>query len=101
MPLETKTTIPSGSMSTGAAVVTNSVSLIVVKTDRNSLLLRNIGTVDCYIGLSTVTVPVVGSASILSGFLLKKDETIVLDRTIGAIYGITASSSTTVSYLIE
>ncbi len=89
-------------MATSTTISTNQVSVdstaggTVIKSanlSRRSIVIRNIGTVDMFIGASGLTTT--------TGFSVRAGESISLDRNTAAIYGITASSSTTVGYLEE
>lgn len=87
-------TAVSTAFSTDQKTITSTATLIVASNSiRKSILIRNIGAVDIYIGTSAVTTA--------NGFLLKANESIGLDRNTAAIYGRTASTSGTVSILEE
>jgi len=90
------TTATSSTITTGQVTVDTTVGGIVIKASnasRRSIIIRNQGTVDMYIGPSGVTST--------SGLLIKAGESITLDRNTAAIYGIVASTSTTAGYLEE
>lgn len=81
----------------GQVTVDNTATLIAAAGGRVSITLRNTGANDVYIGLSST----VGTDN---GFLLQAStkESITLDRTTSAIYGICGGAdNTTVSYLKE
>ena len=87
-------TAVASSFTTGQVSVTTSATQIVASnSSRRSVIIRNQGGTDMYIGGSTVTTS--------NGLLLKASETITLDRNTAAIYGVVASGSTTAGYLQE
>ncbi|MCL6577989.1 MAG: hypothetical protein K6T73_01200 [Candidatus Bathyarchaeota archaeon] len=87
-------TTTSSSITADQVVVGESATVIVqANANRRSVIIRNQGSTDMYIGGSEVTSS--------TGLLIKPDEAIVLDRTTAAIYGSTLSGSTTVGYLEE
>lgn len=67
-------------------------ALVAADSTRFVLVLRNIGTTDCYIGPSGVTTS--------TGMLLKVGETFIDDKTTAAYYGITASGTATLRRLV-
>jgi len=71
------------------------ILIIAANANRKSVIIRNLGADDMYVGpTATLTTA--------TGMLVKMDESIVLDRTTAAIYGITAAAgSTTVAYIEE
>lgn len=84
----------SSTITTSQIVVSNSATLIkALNTSRQSIMIRNLGSVGVYIGASGVTTTI--------GILLNQYDTITLDKNTAAIYGITSSSTSTVSYLEE
>jgi hypothetical protein len=87
-------TAVSTTIATDQKTITSTATVIVASNSiRKSILIRNIGAVDIYIGTSAVTTA--------TGFLLKANESIGLDRNTAAIYGRTASTSGTVAYIEE
>ena len=87
-------TVTSSSVSTGQVSVGTTATLVVASnTNRKSVIIRNQGTTDAYIGDSTVTTT--------TGLLIKAGDAITLDRTTAAIYAIVASGTTTFGYLEE
>ena len=82
--------------SCGQVAVDNTATLITAAKGRHSLVIRNVGAADVYIGFdNTVTAS--------TGFLLQAagKEAMALDRTTSAVYAITSSGNSTVSYLKE
>ena len=81
--------------STGWVTVLNTATLIkAANTSRASIALRNIGSVDAYIGsYSTIATS--------SGFPIKANESLTLDRNTSAIYGVVVSDATNIIYLEE
>lgn len=74
--------------------ISNAATLILSQNiSRRSLIIRNQGAVDMYIGSSSV--------SVANGMLLKASEVIVLDRSYAAWYGIVSAGTTTAGYLEE
>lgn len=67
--------------------------LAAADSSRFSVILRNIGAVDCYLGPSGVTTS--------TGMLLAAGETITLDKSTAAVYGITAAGTATLRKLTE
>jgi hypothetical protein len=89
-------TATSSSLSTNQVAVdaTGGGTLIkAANSSRKSIIIRNQGSTDMYVGVSGVTA--------LTGLLLKATEVLTLDRNTAAIYGITSAGSTTVGYLEE
>jgi hypothetical protein len=85
------TTVIKTSFATGQVTVDTSADQIVaVNSSRAAVTICNIGDVDMYIGKSSVTSS--------TGFLVKTSACFTSDRTTAAIYGITASGSTTAAY---
>lgn len=80
---------------TGQVVVDNTARQIVAaNTARRSLVVRNHGNVDAYIGnANTVTT--------LTGLLVKSGESLVLDKNTSAVFAIVAADNTTFGYLQE
>jgi hypothetical protein len=77
--------------------VDNTATLITAAGGRVSIIVRNIGAADVYIGLDN-------SVTTSTGFLLQTSgkESVTLDRTTSAIYAICGGSdNTTVSYIKE
>lgn len=88
-------TVGATTFTTGQITVDNVVDLIKASnTNRRSIILVNQGTVDVFIGPDDTVLAT-------TGILLKAGLAMTLDRNTGAIYGITASSSTTIGYLEE
>jgi len=84
------------SVLTSQITVTNPTGGTLIKAaniNRKSILIRNTGLVSMYVGPRGVTVGL--------GFLLKADETMVLDRNTAAIYGIVSAGTTTASIFEE
>ena len=81
--------------STGWVTVLNTATLIkAANASRASIALRNIGSVDAYIGsYSTIATS--------SGFPIKANESLTLDRNTSAIYGVVVSDATNIIYLEE
>jgi len=93
--LPTYTTI-SATFTTDQVAVDATAGGILIKAinlNRRSIIVRNQGTVDMYVGVTGLTPA--------TGLLVKVGEAITLDRTTAAIYGITAAGATTVGYLEE
>ena len=67
--------------------------IISKNLQRKSIIIRNIGSSDIYIGSLSVTVN--------SGLLLRLDDVLILDKTKGEIYAISDSIAGTVVYLEE
>jgi len=65
------------------------VTIITASSDRQGVLIKNQGTVDCYIGTGTVTT--------VNGVLLEAGESVPMP-TDSEIKGITAALSTTIGY---
>jgi len=87
-------TTTSSSISTGQVSVGTLATIIVASnSSRRSVIIRNQGATDMYIGNSGVTTS--------NGLLIKAGESIFLDRNTAAIYGIVSSGSTTAGYLQE
>lgn len=87
---------------TSTTIVTNQVTVdttvggVVIKalnTSRKSIIIRNQGATDMYVGPSGVTTA--------NGILVKANEVLTLDRNTAAIYGIVGAGSTTAGYLEE
>jgi type II secretory pathway component PulC len=75
-------------------LVSNSATLIKASnTNRYSLIIRNQGSVDEYVGDSGVTTG--------SGMLLHPNDAIIVDNNTAAWYGITSSGTTTTSWMEE
>ena len=88
------TTISTGAMAHNQVVIGQLPTLILaMNMKRRSLIIRNQGAVDMYIGNNIVTTA--------TGLLLKANEVIILDRSYAAWYGITAAVNTTVGYVEE
>lgn len=86
----------SSTITSGQVTVDTTAGGVVIKaanTSRRSIIVRNQGATDMYVGPTPVTTA--------NGILVKIDEVLVLDRTTAAIYGITAAGSTTAGYLEE
>lgn len=64
-----------------------------INLNRRSIIVRNQGLVDMFVGVNGVT--------IATGLSVRAGESMTLDRTTAAIYGITAAGATTVGYLEE
>ncbi len=89
-------TTTSSTIATNQVTVDTTAGGIVIKASnasRKSIIIRNQGLVDMYIGPTGVTSS--------NGLLIKAGESITLDRNTAAIYGITAATSTTAGYLEE
>jgi len=67
--------------------------IIAANVQRKSVMVRNQGVTDMYVGNTGVTTG--------TGFAVKAGEALTLDRTTAAIYGITAAANTIVGYLEE
>jgi hypothetical protein len=85
---------------TSSTIVTGQVTVdttgtvqIVASGARKSVIIRNIGSVNVYIGVSGV--------SSTTGMLLQPLEILTLDRDTAAVYGAAASSTCTLAYLQE
>lgn len=80
---------------TNAQVTVNTTATLIKAANANrvSLVIRNIGATDIFIGTASVTT--------VNGFLIKVNESIALDRNTAALYGVVATSPTTVSYIEE
>lgn len=82
----------SGSKTAAAATCdTTADQLVAANASRVSLLIRNVGTVDIYLGLSGVTTS--------TGMLLSPGEWIADDSSTDAWYGITGSGTGAVRYI--
>jgi len=91
-------TVTSSSFTTNWVTVDTTSGGVLIKaanTSRKSITIRNIGSVDMYIGNSGVTTA--------TGFLLQAatKEAYTFDRNTAAVYGITAATSTTACYIEE
>ena len=87
-------TTTSSALATGQVTVDNTTPVIkVANTSRKSIMLRNIGATDAYIGPTGVTTS--------TGFLIKATESITLDRTTAAVYGVTVGAGTTTFAYLE
>lgn len=67
--------------------------IVVKNLQRKSIIIRNVGSSDIYIGSLSVTVN--------SGLLLRLDDVLILDKTKGEIYAISDSIAGIVVYLEE
>ena len=84
------------SKSTSAAPIqitcdTSADQLIALNTSRRTVMIRNIGSVDSYLGQAAVTTS--------TGFLLRPGETFIDEWTTQAWFGVTASGTATFSIL--
>ena len=89
-------TAVSSTITTNQITVDTTVGGVLIRainTSRRSIIIRNQGQTDMYVGASGLTA--------LTGLLVKASENITLDRSTAAIYGITAAGSTTTGYLEE
>lgn len=78
-------------LSNGQVSVDSTADLILAASaGRQGVLVTNQGSVACYVGTSSV--------STSNGFLLNAGESVAIP-TDSAVYGVTASSSTTIGYL--
>jgi hypothetical protein len=91
---EVKTTT-SSTLATNQVTVTITTPVLIVaaNTFRKSVTIRNMGTVDAYIGG--------GSVAPATGYYIRAYESMTVDRTTAAIYGITAAGSTVFCYMEE
>lgn len=88
-------TTTSSTFTTGQVSIDNTAPLIkAANTSRKSVVLRNTGATDAYIGIDN-------TVSTSTGFLIKATESITLDRTTAAIYGVTAGAGTTTFAYLE
>jgi len=84
----------STSITTSQVVVSNSATLIKASnTSRRSLIIRNHGSVAVYVGNSGVTTSI--------GMILNQYDALSFDKNTAAIYGITSSGTSTVSFVEE
>jgi hypothetical protein len=87
-------TISSSTFTYNQVAISNTPALIRSQNiGRRSLMIRNQGTVDMYIGGSSVSSD--------RGMLLKSNEVVILDRSYAAWYGITSTGTTTVGFVEE
>ena len=87
-------TATSSTITTGQVTVSTSATLIIAaNSSRRSVVVRNTGSTDMYIGASGVTTA--------TGFLVKASEAFTVDRSTAAIYGVVASGTTTTNYIEE
>lgn len=93
---ESVTTASSASIMANQITVDTTLGGILIRTanhSRRSIIIRNQGGTDAYIGPHGLT--------IATGLLVKAGESVSLDRSTSAIYGIVAAGSTTMAYLEE
>lgn len=87
-------TVASNKSNHNQITISNSPTLILAQNiARRSLLIRNQGATDMYVGNSAV--------SVSSGVLLKASEVLILDRSYAAWYGIVSAGTTTAGYIEE
>lgn len=75
------------------AIGTITTRIVSKNLQRKSIIIRNVGSSDIYIGSLSVTVN--------SGLLLRLDDVLILDKTKGEIYAISDSIAGIVVYLEE
>lgn len=91
---EVKTTTSSSLATNQVSVtITTPALIIAANTFRKSVTIRNMGTVDAYVGGASVAPA--------TGYYIRAYESMTIDRTTAAIYGITAAGSTTFCYMEE
>lgn len=92
-PVRLVTGATGGSIDRGSvSVSTSATEIVAANSSRKSVILQNNGGGNVYLGNSSVTA---------SGFYLASGQSITLDKTTAAIYGIVSTGSCSVSYLGE
>lgn len=84
------------SIRTVATTATTTATIVSNVAGRISVILRNDGSTDCFVGGSTVT-----ATGTNKGMLLAAGETMTLDKSTAAVYAICASGSTSIVALEE
>jgi hypothetical protein len=90
------TTAAGNALRTVAATATTTATIVSNIANRQSVILRNDGATDCFVGGSTVT-----ASGSTKGILLAAGGTMTLDKMTAAVYAICASGTTSVIALEE
>lgn len=89
-------TTTSSSFTTGQVAIDNTAPLVIAaNAARKSLMIRNLSSqTDAYIGSDNTVLST-------TGFMIRANESVTLDRTTAAVYGVTAGAGTTTFAYLE